>query len=61
MPDYDTISSIEGSYYRLTAKNFAINPDMLNDPALLAVATVVTNGQDAYDLIEQMKKLQSGR
>ena len=60
VPDYDTISSIEGSYYRLTAKNFAINPDMLKDPALLAVATVVTNGQDAYDLIEQMKKLQSG-
>ena len=50
---------MEGSYFRITAKNFAINPQMLKDPSLLALATVITNGKDAYDLKTQMKTLQS--
>ena len=33
---------------------------MLKDPSLLALATTVTNGEGAYDLIDKMKNLQSG-
>lgn len=58
--DSYVIESGGGSYYRITAGNFAINPDMLKDPSLLALATTVTNGEGAYDLIDKMKNLQSG-
>lgn len=57
--DSYNVSSIEGSYYRLMASNFAINTNMLKDPSLLALATTITDGKDAYDLITEMKKLQS--
>lgn len=58
--DSYVVESGGGSYYRITAGNFAINPDMLKDPSLLALATTVTNGEGAYDLIDKMKNLQSG-
>lgn len=58
--DSYVVKSDGGSYYRITAGNFAINPDMLKDPSLLALATTVTNGEGAYDLIDKMKNLQSG-
>lgn len=48
------------TYYQLTAANVAVNSKSLHDPAYFATTVSVVNGQDAYDIVEELKKLQSG-
>lgn len=52
------VSSMEGSYYRMTASNISVNPDMLRDPRLMATATSIIDGVDAYDIITKLKTLE---
>ncbi|MEE1303563.1 MAG: flagellar hook-associated protein FlgK [Agathobacter sp.] len=52
------VSSMEGSYYRMTASNVSINPDMLRDPRLMATATSIIDGVGAYDIITKLKTLE---
>ena len=57
----DAVSSTSDTYYKLTAFNFAVAEDTVNDPAKFAAVTKseYTDGTDKYTLIEQLAKLQS--
>lgn len=58
--DYPTsISSTSDSYYRLTSQNVAICQKSLKDPNYFATAATITNGEDAYDIVEKLMDLQS--
>lgn len=54
-----TISSLDDSYYYLTAKNFGINRAMMDDPDLLATRTLDTDGESKYDLVDEMLRLRT--
>ncbi len=57
--DSTTISSVDSdSYYKLTASNFKVNDNMINNPSKFGSTTNSTQ-TDAYDVIEKLQKLQS--
>ncbi len=59
--DFDeenTLSSTSDGYHQLTALNAVINSKSLDDPGYFATTVDITNGEDAYDLLEEMMKLQ---
>lgn len=43
-----------GSYYFMTAKNFAVNQELSNDPSKLAAATNVVDGIENNDIAERL-------
>ncbi|WP_276929467.1 flagellar hook-associated protein FlgK [Herbinix luporum] len=43
-----------GSYYFMTAENFTINSDLINNPNRIATATDVVNGIDNNDVVEAL-------
>lgn len=45
---------LKGSYYFMTAENFTISSDLVNDPNLFATATDVLNGIDNNDVVEEL-------
>lgn len=45
---------LKGSYYFMTAENFTISSELMNDPNLFAAATDVINGIDNNDLVEKL-------
>ena len=51
----------DDSYYRLTAKNFAISDPISEDANLLATHTDASAGQDKYDVIEDLIDLASNK
>ena len=53
-----TITSESNTYYRMTAKNFSVNKDVMNDVSLFATATDYIK-TDSCDIVDQLKKLQS--
>lgn len=53
-----TISSTSDGYHQLTSFNVQVNDKSLKDPAYFATTVDITNGADAYDLIDEMMKLQ---
>jgi len=53
------LKSHEDGYHQLTAANAKVNDKSLKDPAYFATTVDITNGADAYDLVEEMKKLQA--
>lgn len=53
-----TITSNSDTYYRMTAKNFSVNKDIMNDVSLFATTTDPVN-PDSYDIVDELKKLQS--
>ena len=55
------VSSTDDSYYRLTAKNFAISTDLIKDAGKLATHTDATQGQDAYDIITDLIDLATNK
>lgn len=63
--DYTTgavsISSDDDSYYKLTAKNFAVSNYIANDVNLLATHTNAADGQDKYDVVEDLIKLKTDK
>lgn len=57
--DSTTVSSVDSdSYYKLTASNFKVNANMINNPSKFGTTTNSTQ-TDAYDVIEKLQKLQS--
>ena len=52
------ITSTSNSYYQMTAERVKVNPQSIKDPAYFATTKDVTNGADAYDLVEEMMNLQ---
>lgn len=57
--DGTVISSRGDSYYYLTAKNFNVNEDMVDDPQKLATRTVQTDGESKNDVVKDLLKLKS--
>ena len=56
-----TVSSTDDTYYYLTATNFAINKEMLDDPQLLATHTGAGTGPEGYDLVKDLIDLQTNK
>lgn len=54
-----TISSRSDGYHQLTAFNATVNQRSISEPGYFATTKDITNGQDAYDLVTEMMKLQS--
>lgn len=54
-----TISSKGDSYYYLTAKNFNVNKDMVDDPQKLATHTGNTEGESKNDVVDDLIKLKT--
>jgi len=52
------ITSSSNTYYRMTAGNYGVNTKVMDNVSLFATTTDSTK-PDAYDVIEQLKKLQS--
>ncbi len=53
-----TISSTSDGYHQMTAFNVKVNSTSLKDPRYFSTTEDITNGEDAYDLLEEMMKLQ---
>ncbi len=52
------ISSKGDGYHQLTAFNATVNQKSISEPGYFATTKSITNGQDAYDLVTEMMKLQ---
>ena len=57
--DIRTISSTSDGYHQMTAFNAKVNNKSIKDPAYFATTEDITNGADAYDLLDDMMNLQS--
>lgn len=53
------ISSSSNGYHQMTAFNATVNQKSIKDPAYFSTAESVTNGKDAYDLLDDMMNLQA--
>ena len=51
---YELSELEEDAYYFMTAKNFAVDTDMLLSPSLLATKGVASNGVEASDTVESL-------
>lgn len=56
-----TISSRDNYYYKLTAGSFAVDKTIDMDASYLATHTVQSDGQDKYDIVEQLIDLQTNK
>lgn len=56
-----TMESADDSYYRLTAKNFAILSALIQDADLLATRKNASDGVDQYDLLEELGHMVSDK
>ena len=56
-----TVSSTDDTYYYLTATNFAISKEMLDDSQLLATHTGKGTGPEGYDLVKDLIDLQTNK
>lgn len=52
-----TMNSSDDSYYRLTAKNFAILSALIQDADLLATRKKASDGVDQYDLLTELGRM----
>lgn len=53
--------ALYGSYYFLTASNFAVNEELSRDPSKLAAASDVENGIENNDIVERLLALKNER
>ena len=61
---YETVPEDQplfGSYYFMTAENFTISKELLEDPKLLAAASDVVNGQENNDVIDRLIALKTDK
>lgn len=56
-----TVGTGDDSYYRMTAKNFGINKDLIEHPEYLATHTGNLDEEDKYDIVEELVKLKTDR
>ena len=52
------ISSTEEGYHQMLAFDVKVNDTSINDPRYFSTTVDITNGADAYDLVDEMMKLQ---
>ncbi len=53
-----TITSEDDTYYQLQARNAAVQAETLKNPRRLSTASEIVNGEDKYDIGEELLKLQ---
>ena len=58
IPTPTKITSRSDGYHQLTAFNATVNQKSISEPGYFATTRDITNGQDAYDLVTEMMKLQ---
>ena len=56
--DPNTISSTSEGYHQITAFLVKVNDKSIKDPAYFSTSKDITNGADAYELVDEMMKLQ---
>ena len=56
--DTTTVTSSDNIYYQLTAASYKVNSDLIDDPSKFGTTTDSTK-TDAYDIVEELLKLQS--
>lgn len=56
--DENVVSSTSDGYHQLTSFNVKVNDVSIKNPSYFSTTVDITNGADAYDLIEEMMKLQ---
>ncbi len=56
-----TVSSKDDSYYQMTAKNFSIFAEMIENADLLATKKNATDGVDQYDLVDELKTMMNDK
>lgn len=54
-----TISSTSDGYHQMTSYNAKVNYKSIKDPGYFSTTVDITNGADAYDLLDEMKALQA--
>lgn len=54
-----TISSTSDGYHQMTAFNAKVNYTSIKDPSYFSTTVDITNGADAYDLLDDMMALQA--
>ncbi|MDD2972747.1 MAG: flagellar hook-associated protein FlgK [Lachnospiraceae bacterium] len=57
----NTIYSTDDSYYKMTALNFTVSDSMIRNADNLGTHTGASEGQDKYDVIEDLIKLKSNK
>lgn len=57
----DPVASSDDTYYYMTAANFAVSKEMLDDAQLLATRTDASAGQDKYDIVEELTALRTDK
>ena len=55
------VTGSSGSYYRMTAANFAINKDIAMDPKLLASRTGATDGESKADIVDELLTIKNDK
>lgn len=50
-----------GSYYFMTAENFKVNADLINNPKRMATATDVVNGSENNDVVSKLLELKENK
>ncbi len=55
------VSSNDDTYYYLTASNFSISKELMEDAQLLATRTDASSGQDKYDVVEDLIALRTDK
>ena len=56
-----TVNSTDDSYYRVTALNFEVSKSMIKDSNKLATHTTSSDGQDKYDVLEDLIDLKTDK
>lgn len=56
-----SIGNLNDSYFKLTAKNFALSDEIQTDPNLFATHTGTASGQDAYDVVADLLDIQMNK
>ena len=54
----DNVASDDNTYYQLTAANFRVNKNMIEDAGKFGTTADITKGQDAQDITEELLKVQ---
>lgn len=55
--DGDAVSSTSDTYYCITAKNFCVAKALSKDPALLATASEIVNGEARTDILQEIRDM----
>lgn len=59
--EIDDNKPLYGSYYFMTAENFTVNSDFIEDPKLMATTTNIVAGADSNDVVNRLMNLKDNK